>query len=431
MKSVTTMLSCARLVALLGLAVAARGADGPAAGTPPSLADFPLPAFSAVGSAIAAQSHIAELGWDEAQVSAFLDGEGAALRGQSYPSDPLALQLSAEMRTRVAARAARSAAGTADLDSAHADTAVAPAKVYPLSAYKAMGSSFAGKSHLAAVRLTDAQISALLDGERAVFQGRGFGADETAKRLFAELDRLISEALALAAKNGAGNAPADPGPQAAVAGSALQAAYPLSAYAAVGSIFAKRNHLTALGWSSEQVDAFIEGERSAFQGTDKGPDEASLHLLSDIGRRMDELDAREGQATSWDPETRQKYFKEMAKKMRLRQTDSGLYYTIVFGRQGIRPAPEDTVVISCAARSADDSLALPQLSSERVTVAVAKLLPGLREGCQMMTIDSKGVFVVPPELSFGDGAWPDGVPHGTPLVFRVTLLDVISAAAPH
>ena len=43
------------------------------------------------------------------------------------------------------------------------------------------------------------------------------------------------------------------------------------------------------------------------------------------------------------------------------------------------------------------------------------LLPGLMEGLQMMTIDASAVFVLPPNLSFGNNPWPDGVQRGAPI----------------
>jgi hypothetical protein len=43
----------------------------------------------------------------------------------------------------------------------------------------------------------------------------------------------------------------------------------------------------------------------------------------------------------------------------------------------------------------------------------------------MMTRDSRAVFVLPPALSFGDGDWPPGVERGSPIVYQVTLHDVI------
>jgi FKBP-type peptidyl-prolyl cis-trans isomerase len=63
-------------------------------------------------------------------------------------------------------------------------------------------------------------------------------------------------------------------------------------------------------------------------------------------------------------------------------------------------------------------------------VKVSDLLPGLAEGVQMMTSDSKGFFLVPPSLSFGTAHWPDGVAKNSPLIYRVTLHEIDPVAAP-
>jgi FKBP-type peptidyl-prolyl cis-trans isomerase len=52
------------------------------------------------------------------------------------------------------------------------------------------------------------------------------------------------------------------------------------------------------------------------------------------------------------------------------------------------------------------------------------MLPGLMEGLQMMTVGATAVFVLPPSLSFGEGAWPEGVERGSPLVYYMSLGDV-------
>ena len=75
---------------------------------------------------------------------------------------------------------------------------------------------------------------------------------------------------------------------------------------------------------------------------------------------------------------------------------------------------------------AADGSKLPRLEADHVRVKVSDLLPGLREGVQMMTIGSQVLLLLPPALSFGDGPWPEGVAPGMPLAFNATLHDVSS-----
>jgi FKBP-type peptidyl-prolyl cis-trans isomerase len=76
--------------------------------------------------------------------------------------------------------------------------------------------------------------------------------------------------------------------------------------------------------------------------------------------------------------------------------------------------------------AADGTTKLPQLSFARAQLKMTDLLPGFMEGLQMMTVDSTAIFVLPPSLSFGEGEWPAGVERGAPLIFQVTLHEIIS-----
>jgi FKBP-type peptidyl-prolyl cis-trans isomerase len=121
------------------------------------------------------------------------------------------------------------------------------------------------------------------------------------------------------------------------------------------------------------------------------------------------------------------YIKNICKRLNLQEADSGLCYAIRPGSTGARPGPDDTVVVSCAAFAADGSTPIPQLTAEKARTKVSEMLPGFVEGIQMMSVGGQAIFVLPPALSFGAGTWPAGVDHGTPLLFRITLNEVISA----
>ena len=206
--------------------------------------------------------------------------------------------------------------------------------------------------------------------------------------------------------------------------------FPLTAFTAIGSAFAQSSHLHELGWSEEQVSAFLDGVRGALLGKPTPYDSAAETVSTEMRRRVQEILARQKRQALeafTQPGYLEQYVKEMRKHFRLQQTDSGLAYRIEPGRPGNRPRPGDTVVVSCNATAADGTTNLPQLSSERVSVKLDGLLPGIMEGLQMMTVDSKAIFVLIPALSFGEKPWPEGVDRGTPLVFFLTLHEVITA----
>lgn len=208
--------------------------------------------------------------------------------------------------------------------------------------------------------------------------------------------------------------------------------FPLSAYSSFGASLAKSGHFGELGWTDTQIDAFLDGFRQAAQGKEVPVDGAARQLAAEMGRRIGAIASSAPQAAGTAPDHKAqlaRYFKDMQKRLGLQVSDSGLGYNVTPGRNGIRPRPGDVIVFTCEAAGADGTTKLPQLSSEHVRVKFEGMLPGLMEGLQMMTVDSHAVFVIPPALTFGDGPWPEGVPRGSPLVFSITLNDVIAAGA--
>ena len=205
---------------------------------------------------------------------------------------------------------------------------------------------------------------------------------------------------------------------------------PLTAFAAIGSSMAQVSHLPELGWSEEQIAAFVEGVNAVFHGKPYPFDDAARQVSAEMMRKVQELEAHKKQQAVdafAQPGRLEKYMKEMRKRYGLQQSDTGLAYSVQAGRTGVRPRPGDTIVVSCLATAADGTTKLPQLSSDHMRVKMANLLPGFMEGFQMMSVDSQARFILPPALSFGTGEWPEGVDRGTPLLFFVTLHEVISA----
>jgi len=149
-----------------------------------------------------------------------------------------------------------------------------------------------------------------------------------------------------------------------------------------------------------------------------------------MAMRVQELDRKKQEEQFQDPKYLEKYMRETRRALNMQQTDSGLCYMV----QGIgganRPTSTDTVVISYDVTSSDLQRAVPQLSASRLRVRVSDLMPGLAEAVQMMTADAKGVFILPPALSYGTGKWPEGVEKNSPLIFRVTLHEIEAPAPP-
>ena len=203
---------------------------------------------------------------------------------------------------------------------------------------------------------------------------------------------------------------------------APKAEYPLSAYSTLGASMVVNARLAGLGWSDAQIAAFLDGMRLAFQGKVLPPDPAAQALAVETARKVSEA-----RAAPPPPANGGGSFAKRAKaQYGLQVSTSGLGYNVTPGRTGVRPRPGDTVIFSCKV-SGPDGAEIPFLSSDRVKSRLDDLIPGLREGLQMMVVGSQALFLLPPDLSFGQGPWPEGLAPGTPLVYRVVLADVEAA----
>jgi FKBP-type peptidyl-prolyl cis-trans isomerase len=281
---------------------------------------------------------------------------------------------------------------------------------FPLPVYSAIGSSMVRTGPFATLGWDEDRIAAFVGGMRAAFQGKPV-----------PLDEATQQSLSAMARRTAVPGPTQAGPTFSVA-----------QCGALGSFLALSGHLPELGWNEGQVGAFLDGMRAALQGRPFPLDEKARQLLSDVSRQIADIEGfrRLEAPSSLDAAGRLNWYMEKVRRhLGLQQSDSGLAYRIERGHGGIRPRPGDTVVLTCSAVAADGTTKLPQLSGERFRVKMGQLLPGLREGLQMMTPDGSAVFVLPPGLSFAGNPWPDGVERGAPIIFTVTLHEVIDTEA--
>lgn len=206
------------------------------------------------------------------------------------------------------------------------------------------------------------------------------------------------------------------------------AGYPIETYASLGSTFAQNARLADLGWDEKQFDAFVDGLRATFRGRPYAFSPDAQRLQAAVGQRVSELSAHDMRSYFADPGRLETYMKERTRELHLQRTESGLAFGLISRNGNSRPGPDDTVVVTYQAVAADGQTDLPGISADRRRVRVGELpLPGLVEGLQMMAAGGSALFIVPPDLSYGDGAWPAGVERGTPLIFTVVLHEIEAA----
>lgn len=200
----------------------------------------------------------------------------------------------------------------------------------------------------------------------------------------------------------------------------------MAAYAGFGSAVADQMRMADLKWSEAQFNAFVAGIRASYRGRSYRFDAAAQRLSEQVAQRIQDLSARSAEATP-TPAAVEQYMREAREGLNMQRSDSGLLYLIVQGGAGPRPQPGDRIIISFTVVAADGKTPLPQLEVKNLRTKVSDLLPGLAEGVQLIALGGHAAFVLPPQLSFGSGQWPAGVDVGTPLLFRVELVDILPA----
>jgi FKBP-type peptidyl-prolyl cis-trans isomerase len=218
---------------------------------------------------------------------------------------------------------------------------------------------------------------------------------------------------------------ADSAPRAAP----VAAAYPIEAYVSLGSSFARDTGLDHLGWTEQQFNAFIDGVRATYRGQGYVFTEDASRLRTEVQERLRvALEKAEEAALDFSrPERLQAYMKDRAKEFKLQFSDSGLAYRLVSRNSHLHPGPEDLVVFSCQGVTADGRTPVPALALKQQRVKVADLLPGLAEAVQMMTPEGSALVVLPPDLSFAAGSWPEGLPPGSPVICMLQLHEIVAA----
>jgi FKBP-type peptidyl-prolyl cis-trans isomerase len=205
---------------------------------------------------------------------------------------------------------------------------------------------------------------------------------------------------------------------------------PNSAFEELGASFALSARIGDLQWNEEQFNAFVTGLSAVYHHHHEPFDESAKELYTAMATRIQELDRKKVESQFTDPKFVETFMRKMRRALNMQETDSGLCYMVQGVGGASRATPADTVVISFDVTASDLTTPLPKLSAARLRVKVSDLMPGLAEGVQMMTADSKAVFILPAALSYRDGTWPEGVAKNEPLVFRVTLHEVDTAGTP-
>jgi len=116
------------------------------------------------------------------------------------------------------------------------------------------------------------------------------------------------------------------------------------------------------------------------------------------------------------------FLEENAQRDGVTVTSSGLQYRVIEDSEGAVPTDDTAVVIHFIGTFVDGSEFNNTYEQETPSmIVVSELLPGLREGVQLMNVGAIYEFVLPAELSYGNNP-PAGIPRGAALIYEIELI---------
>jgi FKBP-type peptidyl-prolyl cis-trans isomerase FkpA len=107
----------------------------------------------------------------------------------------------------------------------------------------------------------------------------------------------------------------------------------------------------------------------------------------------------------------------------VKTTASGLQYQVISQGTGARPGPNDTVQINYTLNSVEGQVldASAQHGAGPASIPLSGVIPGFKEGLQLMQVGGHYKLFVPSSLAYGAEPRPPMQPNAT-LIFDVTLV---------
>ena len=113
-------------------------------------------------------------------------------------------------------------------------------------------------------------------------------------------------------------------------------------------------------------------------------------------------------------------------KAGVKTTASGLQYKVIKEGKGPKPLAEDTVRVHYKGRTLDGTdFDSSDQRNEPAEFQVKQVIPGWREGVQLMPVGSTYEIYLPPDLAYGDQGAPPAIGPGSLIIFQVELLDIV------
>jgi FKBP-type peptidyl-prolyl cis-trans isomerase FklB len=172
------------------------------------------------------------------------------------------------------------------------------------------------------------------------------------------------------------------------------------------------------------VDQMVQGLRDALES------DSAMKISLDDGNLivrafMEEDQKRKAEAALAEVDA---YMSAKAKEDGILSTESGILYEVVKMGDGEKPVPSDKVRVHYEGTTTDG--AVFDSSYERGNPAefgLNRVIAGWTEILQLMPVGSTFIATIPPNLAYGERGSPPKIGPNEVLVFKIELLDIVTA----
>ena len=188
--------------------------------------------------------------------------------------------------------------------------------------------------------------------------------------------------------------------------------------------------IRSLDLSTEEQSVYIEGARLALEGKEAPTKlgdimEPMQKFLKDRSAESEKKRMAEVKVIAAENRKKGEEFikKAMEANKNLKKSASGLVYEITKEGSGAKGNEEDSVEIYYKG-SLIDGKVFDESKEKTVTFPLNGVIPGIKEGLQLLGEGGKATLYIPDNLGYGEYDIP-GIPAGSTLVFDVEVVKVV------
>ncbi|PWU04236.1 MAG: hypothetical protein C5B43_04915, partial [Verrucomicrobia bacterium] len=167
-----------------------------------------------------------------------------------------------------------------------------------------------------------------------------------------------------------------------------------------------------------------KGEGASPIGSKEEGDALEQYLESRAEKQQKETEVEVTKQLEAGKKAAKEFFEKLEKEKKAKKTASGLYYEIIKEGTKEMPKADSNVKIEYVGTLIDGTeFDSSKVRGQPATFNLAQVIPGFKEGLQLIGKGGKIRLYVPSDLAYGDNPLPR-IPAGSTLIFDVDMLDI-------